>query len=71
MMIANSNILEARAWVRKYFRAASDDFKLFISFIKGINANKLISRPIHILNQLFEDMVMVVPTIMEVVNKIL
>lgn len=46
-MIANNSILEAKACARKYFRAASEDFKLLISFIKGINANKLISNPIQ------------------------
>lgn len=48
--MANNSTLEARAWVRKYFRAASEDFKLLISFIKGINAIKLISNPIQMLN---------------------
>lgn len=69
--IENIKMVDAKACVMKYFRAASDSYAFFCLLISGIIDRRLISRPIHILNQLFEDMVMVVPTIMEVVNKIL
>lgn len=45
MIDLNKKIAEANAWVRKYFNAASVDNRLFVSIIKGIKDNKLISKP--------------------------
>lgn len=47
---------EAKACVKKYFKDASVDIKLFVLFIKGINDNKLISKPIQALSQEVEEM---------------
>lgn len=49
-MIENNRVLEAKAWIIKYFNEDSEFNKLFFCIINGINANKLISSPIHILN---------------------
>lgn len=44
----NNRIVEANAWIRKYFNELSLDVRLFFSWIKGMKANKLISKPSHI-----------------------
>ena len=54
---------EANAWIKKYFREDSEDIKFFVSFIRGINDNKLISNPIHALIHVFEEIVIKVPSI--------
>lgn len=60
-IIQNNKLLDAKAWIKKYFNEASVDniFSLFI--IKGINDNKLISNPIQILNQFIELILIIVP----------
>lgn len=63
--ILNKKIEEAKAWVKKYFREASEENKFFDLIIKGIKDNKLISNPIHILNQDEEEIVIVVPKIID------
>ncbi len=57
-IIENNKILDAIAWVRKYFNEASEENKLFNFIVKGIKDNKLISRPIHTLNQ-EEDLILI------------
>lgn len=44
--------MEAVAWVRKYFVAASVDRGLELLIISGIRANRFISSPIHMMNKL-------------------
>lgn len=44
--------MEAVAWVRKYFVAASVDRGLELLIINGIRASRFISSPIHIMNRL-------------------
>lgn len=61
---------EARAWVRKYFSAASVDIKLFLAVIRGINASKLISNPIQALSHEVDDTDKIVPLIIIVKNMI-
>lgn len=63
MIIEKRSIAEASAWVKKYFKAASVDIKLFILIIKGINDNKLISSPIQALIQEFAEIVVRDPLI--------
>lgn len=58
-IVANNKIDEASACVRKYLREASFDIKL-LSLIRGIKDNKLISSPIHALNQEFDEIVIIV-----------
>lgn len=60
-MIENNNVLEANAWVRKYFKEASEENRLFNFIVKGIKDNKLISNPIHTLNQEEELILIIVP----------
>lgn len=65
----NKKIAEAKAWVKKYFKEASVDNKLFVSIIKGINDSKLISNPIQAPNQELEETEINVPLINVVRNK--
>lgn len=60
-IIENNKILEAKAWVRKYFKEASEENKLFNFIVKGTKDNKLISKPIHTLNQDEEETLIIVP----------
>lgn len=53
--------MEAVAWVRKYFVAASVDRGLELFIISGIRANRFISRPIHIVNRLEPNIVIMGP----------
>jgi hypothetical protein len=48
MIIENSNKVDAKAWVIKYLRAASEAIIFFVLLIKGIIERRLISNPIHI-----------------------
>lgn len=47
--------MEAIDWVRKYFKDASELSRLFGVDIRGINLNKLISKPIQHPNQEFDE----------------
>lgn len=49
--IIKRKLIEAIAWIKKYFRAASEDNKFFELEIKGINLIRLISNPIQHPNQ--------------------
>lgn len=60
-IIENNKILEAKAWVRKYFKDASEENKLFNFMVRGIKDNKLISNPIHTLNHDEEQILIIVP----------
>jgi hypothetical protein len=70
-MIEKSNTLDARACVKKYFKEASEENKLFDFIIKGIKDNKLISNPIQTLNQEDEQILIKVPKNSVVKNNIL
>lgn len=60
----NKRTVDAKAWVKKYFKEASVDIKLFLlSLIRGIKDNKLISRPIQAPNQELDVTVINVPII--------
>lgn len=52
MMMERRRIIEAVAWVRKYFVAASVERGLVLLIIRGIRANRFISSPTHIMNRL-------------------
>lgn len=67
IMIPIMNAVEARAWVMKYFIAASDSILFFVFLIRGIIDRRLISRPIHIIIQFLDEIVISEPVI--VVNK--
>lgn len=68
-IIENKKIEEAKACVKKYFKEASEENKFFLSIIKGIKDNKLISSPIHMLNHEVEEIVIKVPNIIVKKNK--
>lgn len=70
-MIENNNILEAKACVKKYFKEASEENKLFNFIVKGIKDNKLISNPIQTLNHDDEQTLIIVPKNNVVKNNIL
>jgi phosphomevalonate kinase len=63
-----SKIADAKAWVIKYFKDASEENKFFDLVIKGIKDKRLISNPIQILNQEEEEMATIVPIIIEKIN---
>lgn len=68
-IVENNKIEEAKAWVKKYFSEASLDIKL-LSFIRGINDNKLISSPIQAPNHELDEIVTIVLIIKIKKNKI-
>lgn len=70
-MIKKRRILDAKAWIKKYFKEASEEYRLLIFIIKGINDNKLISNPIQILNHEEEEILIIVPKIKVLKNNIL
>lgn len=70
-MMENNKILDAKAWVRKYFKEASEEKRLLVLIQIGINERRLISRPIQILNHEEEEILIIVPMISVITNKIL
>ena len=56
-------IVEARAWIRKYFRADSDKNEFGLVVIRGINDIRFISNPIQAPNQEEEEIEIRVPEI--------
>lgn len=62
MIIANKIRVEASAWVTKYFSAASVAKGFLTLIIKGIIDKRLISNPIHIPIQEYEEIEIMVPT---------
>lgn len=68
MIIENSKVDEATTWVMKYFRDDSEDRTFSLLFIRGIIDNRLISKPIHIPIQEYDEMVIMVPIIVVDIN---
>lgn len=60
---ANRIMAEASAWVRKYFRLASDENWLVSEEIRGIKDNRFSSRPIHTVNQEEEETAIIIPNV--------
>lgn len=60
---ANKIIADASAWVRKYFRLASDENWLVSEEMSGIKDSRLSSRPIQIVNQEEEETAIIIPNI--------
>jgi len=67
--IVNKKIDDAKAWVKKYFREDSEEKRFFEFIINGIKESKLISNPIHTLNQDVEEIEINVPIIIDKKNK--
>ena len=67
-IIENSKILEAIAWIKKYFKDASEEKELFSFIDKGIKERRLIAKPIQILNQEVEEILIIVPKTREIKN---
>lgn len=59
--MASKIIIEAVAWVTKYFVAASVDRGFFLLISSGIIAKRLISSPTHISRRLELDIVIMGP----------
>lgn len=68
-IIENKKIAEAIACVKKYFSEDSEENRFFDLIIRGIKDNKLISRPIQILNQEVAEIAIKVPIIIDTKNK--
>lgn len=60
IIVINRKFIEAIDCVRKYFKEASEEKRLFELVIIGINLNKLISIPIQHPNQEFEEIEIIV-----------
>lgn len=60
-MMASKIIIEAVAWVTKYFVAASVDRGFFLLIRRGVIDNKLSSSPTHMSRRLVLDIVMTGP----------
>lgn len=61
---------DPRAWIKKYFRAASEEYWLFLEEIKGMNERRLSSSPIQAPNHEVEEIESVVPKIRVEINRI-
>ena len=61
VVLANSSIAAAAAWVRKYFVAASTARGWWYWAMRGMMARVFISRPIHARSQWELEKVIVVP----------
>lgn len=59
-IIQNKKLMEAIAWVKKYFKAASEAIILLEEVINGINLNKFISNPIQAPNQELAEIAIIV-----------
>lgn len=68
IITAVSKIMDAMAWVMKYFNEDSEDIVFFLSENRGITERRLISSPIHILNQEYEEAVIMVPSTMKLMK---
>lgn len=55
-----SSVIDAIAWIRKYFRIASDSWNLLEEFIIGKKDSILISNAVHVINQLLLDITIIV-----------
>lgn len=55
--------VDARAWIKKYFRAASEEYGFILVAIRGIKDIRLSSNPIQAPNQDVEDTERIVPII--------
>lgn len=64
-IIENNRILDAIAWIKKYFNEASEEKELFNFIERGIKDKRLISNPIQILNHEEEEILIIVPNIKE------
>lgn len=67
-MAVKRKIKDAKAWIKKYLIADSVEIKLFVSIIRGIKDNKLISNPIHIPIQEEEEIAIKDPVISVVIK---
>lgn len=68
IIIENIIIVDANAWMIKYFSDDSLEYGEFSFSIRGIKDNKLISIPNHIMYQEYEDIVIIDPRIRDLKN---
>lgn len=64
-----SNTVDPSAWIKKYFKAASEEYWLSLIEIKGIKDNKFNSSPIQAPNHELEHVANKIPKIKVVLNK--
>lgn len=68
----NKKLIEAIDWVRKYFKEASVWSRFLLLEIRGINLNKLISKPIqHPIHELEEIEIKVLKNKIQIKNILL
>lgn len=63
-----SKIIELKAWIKKYFSAASEENEFRFDRIKGIKDIVLSSSPSHLVNQVADETAIVIPKIKVVEN---
>ena len=63
--------IEAKAWIRKYFIVDSIEYIFVFKLNIGIIENRFNSKPIHIVSQLDEEIVIIVLKINIIINDIL
>ena len=56
-------IADPKAWIKKYFSAASEVYILVLDVIRGRNDNKFSSRPIQAVNHEVEDIAIMTPRV--------
>ena len=61
-------ITEPRAWIRKYLRAASDEYELNLDEMMGMNDSRFNSRPSQLVNQEFDDVAIIIPRVSDSPN---
>lgn len=62
--------IEAKAWVRKYFKADSVEYLFFLLIISGIKDNKFTSKPSQAINHEFAEIVIITEVINEIKKRI-
>lgn len=60
---------EPKAWIRKYFRAASEEYRDFLEMRSGIKDKRFNSRPAQALNQDEDERAREVPSVKVKKNK--
>ena len=62
-------IVDPSAWIKKYFKAASDEYWLFLIKISGIKDNKFNSSPIQAPNHELEEIEIIIPSVKVIIKK--
>ena len=56
-------IADPRAWIKKYLRAASDEYELNLDVMMGMNDKRFNSKPSHLVNHELDDVAIMIPRV--------